>query len=157
VEAIAIRHPEAQSVDHLIQQAAGEVAATRSGIPGLGPELMARSWAWMPPAVLNQGLDLMVKAGRRQRYTRVISNLGQIPASLSDWGEARLAGLQYLGPMARGPYCMFVAQSQAGLPSLTVRTGPDWFTNAHARQFEDAINRLCGLGHPRPATEAALG
>ena len=149
VEAIAIRHPEAPSVDQLIQQAAGEVAATRSGIPGLGPELMARSWAWMPPAVLNQGLDLMVKAGRRQRYTRVISNLGQIPASLSDWGEARLAGLRYLGPMARGPYCMFVAQSQAGLPSLTIRTGPDWFTSDHARQIGDAINRLCGLANPR--------
>jgi hypothetical protein len=156
LEAIAIRDPEAQSVDHLIQQAAGEIAATRSGFPGLGPELMARSWAWMPPAVLNQGVDLMIKAGLRQRYTRVISNLGQFPEPLSDWGKARLSGLRYLGPMARGPYCMFVAQSQAGLPSLTVRTGPDWFTNAHATQLEDAINRLCGLSPPAPQRRRRL-
>ena len=140
VEAIAIRNRGAQSVDQLIQQAAGEIAATKSGFPGLGPELMARSWAWMPPAVLNQGAELMVRAGLRQRYTRVISNVGQIPESLSDWGEARLVGLKYLGPMARGPYCMFVVQSHRGLPSLTIRTGPDWFTDTHASQFEKAIN-----------------
>jgi hypothetical protein len=156
VEAIAIRKPGTRSVDHLIQQAAGEIAATRSGFPGLGPELMARSWAWMPPAVLNQGVDLMIKAGLRQRYTRVLSNLGQIPDPLSDWGEARLVGLRYLGPMARGPYCMFVAQSQAGGPSLTMRTGPDWFTNAHAIQLEDAINRLCGLT-PTRSLSATIG
>jgi hypothetical protein len=150
VEAIAIRKRGTRSVDHLIQQAAGEIAATRSGFPGLGPELMARSWAWMPPAVLNQGVDLMIKAGLRQRYTRVLSNLGQIPDPLSDWGEARLVNLRYLGPMTRGPYCMFVAQSQAGVPSLTMRTGPDWFTNAHAIQLEDSINRLCGLTPTRP-------
>jgi hypothetical protein len=52
---------------------------------------------------------------------------------------------------------MFVAQSQAGIPSLTIRTGLDWFTNAHARQLEGAINRLCGLSHPRPAMETMLG
>jgi len=150
VEAIALRDPVAPSVDHLIQQAASQIAATRSGFPGLGPELMARSWAWMPPAVLNQGVDLMIKAGLRQRYTRVISNLGRIPAALTDWGEARLEGLRYLGPMSRGPYCMFVVQSQAGLPSLTIRTAPDWFTAAHARQLEGAINRLSGLPRPRP-------
>ncbi|HKY48694.1 MAG TPA: hypothetical protein VJQ79_12010 [Acidimicrobiia bacterium] len=141
VEAIAMRNRAAQSVDQRIQQAAGEIAATKSGFPGLGPELMARSWAWMPPAVLNQGAELMVRAGLRQRYTRVISNVGRIPDSLSDWGEARLVGLKYLGPMARGPYCMFVVQSQGGMPSLTIRTARDWFTDTHASQFEKAINR----------------
>jgi NRPS condensation-like uncharacterized protein len=153
VEAIALRDPGGRSVDHLIQQAASEIAATRSGFPGLGPELMARAWAWMPPVVLNQGVDFMIRAGLRQRYTRVISNLGRIPESLTDWGEARLQGLRYLGPMSRGPYCMFVAQSQEGVPSLTLRTGPSWLTDAHAGHLEGAINRLCGVTQPRPPRE----
>ncbi len=156
VEAIAVRRPKAQPVDQLIQQAAAEMAAARSGFPGLAPELMARSWASMPPAVLNQGVHMTIRAGQRRRYTRIISNLGQIPDWLSDWGQARMEGLKYLGPMARGPYCMFVAQSQAGSPSLTVRTGPDWFTTAHARDLEFAINQLCGLTHPLPAIGTTL-
>jgi hypothetical protein len=156
VEAIAVRRPQAQPVEQLIEQAAAEIAAAKTGFPGLAPELMARAWAWMPPVVLNQGVDLTIRAGQRQRYTRIISNLGQIPESLFDWGQARLEGLRYLGPMARGPYCMFVAQSLAGSPSLTVRTGPDWFTTAHARDLEFAINRNCGVTNPSPPTEATL-
>ena len=156
IEAIAVRKAQAQSLDQLIQQASAEFAANRSGFPGLGPELMARSWAWMPPAVLNQGLDTMIRAGLRQRYTRVISNLGRIPASLSDWGPARMEGLRYLGPMSRGPYCMFIAQSHGTSQSLTMRTGPDWLTVDHATQLQDAINRQCGLTSPRPTKKATL-
>ena len=151
LEAIAIRQPQAQSVEHVIQQATAEIAATRSGFPGLGPELMARSWSWMPPPVFNEGVDTMIKSGLRRRYTRVISNLGRIPAALSEWGLARLEDLRYLGPMSRGPYCMFVAQSQGSSRSLTMRTGADWFTADHARHLEAAINRQCGVEAVSPA------
>lgn len=157
LEAIAVKKPRAQFVDQLIQQATAEIAATRSGFPGLGPELMARSWAWMPAPALNQGVNTMIKSSLQRRYTRVISNLGRIPASLSEWGPARLENLRYLGPMSRGPYCMFVAQSLGAARSLTMRTGRDWFTLDHARHLEAAINRQCGIEVAAPAMKSAHG
>ena len=144
VEAVAVKS-QAESMDRLIEEAAAEIAVVRGGFPGLGPELMARSWAWMPPAVLNQGVEAMIRAGQRRRYTRILSNLGRLPTSLTDWGEVRLEGLRYLGPMTNGPYCLFVVMTHAGSSSLTVRTAPGWFTADHARQLETAINRACGV------------
>jgi hypothetical protein len=143
VEAVAVSQAGAKTLDRLIEEAAAEIAVTRSGFPGLGPELMARSWAWMPPPVMNQGVEAMIRAGRRRRYTRILSNLGRIRDSLSDWGPVRLVGLRYLGPMTRGPYCLFVVMTFAGSSSLTVRTAPGWLTDEHARQLESAINRSC--------------
>ena len=145
VEPIAMKPNGPHSIDASIDQAAARIAATRAGFPGLGPELMARSWAWTTPSLMNQGVDAMIRAGRRQRYTRVLSNMGKLPDSLTDWGPARLEGLRYLGPMAQGPYCMFVAQAHGGNSWLTVRTSPDWFSVDHAKEFERAINRSCGL------------
>jgi hypothetical protein len=145
VEPIAVRQPEARPVERLIEQAAAEIAATRSGFPGLGPEVLARSWTLLPPSLLNQGAQAMIRSGLRNRYTRTISNLGRLPDSLADWGQARMEGLRYLGPMARGPYCMFVAFSQGTSSWLTVRTAPDWFSVDHAHQLEATINRQCGL------------
>ena len=143
VEAVAMLSP--QSFDRLIEEAAAEIAVARLGFPGLGAELMARSWGWMPPSVLNRGVEAMIRAGTRGRYTRILSNLGRLPDSLADWGEARLQGLRYLGPMTKGPYCLFVVMTHAGSSSLTVRTAPGWFTDEHARQLETAINQSCGL------------
>ena len=145
VEPIVLRRPRPEPVQWLIEQAAAEIAATRAGPPGLGPELMARSWAWMPPALLNQGVETMLGASRDRRYTRVLSNMGRIPDSLGDWGSARLEGLTYLGPMGRGPYCMFVPISHRGSSSLTVRTARDWLSAEHAENLGAAINRLCGV------------
>jgi hypothetical protein len=141
VEAVAVTQGGSKTLDRLIEEAASEIAVTRAGFPGLGPELMARSWAWMPPSVMNQGVEAMIRAGRRRRYTRILSNLGRIPDSLRDWGQVRLEGLRYLGPMTRGPYCLFVVMTFAGSSSLTVRTAPGWLTDQHARQLESAINR----------------
>ena len=144
VEAVAMTQGE-KSLDRVIEEAAAEIAVVRSDFPGLGPELMAKAWAWMPPSVLNRGVEAMIRVGKRRRYTRILSNLGRIPDSLMDWGQVRLQGLRYLGPMAKGPYCLFVAMSHAGSSSLTMRTSPGWFTAEHARQLETAINRSCGL------------
>ena len=112
---------------------------------GLGPVLRARSGAWMPATVLNGGVGAMIRAGKRRRYTRILNNLGRLPDSLTDWGEVRLEGLKYLGPMSNGPYCLFVVMTHAGSSSLTVRTSPGWFTAEHARLLEGAINRSCGI------------
>ena len=144
VEAVAVKS-RAESLDRLIEEAAAEIAVARGGFPGLGPELMARSWAWMPPSVLNRGVEAMIRAGQRRRYTRILSNLGRLPDSLTDWGEVRLEGLRYLGPMTSGPYSLFVVMTYAGSSSLTIRTSPGWFTEEHGRQVETAINRACGL------------
>ncbi len=149
VEPIAMRNDHPQSIDASIEQAAARIAATKAGFPGLGPELMARSWAWTTPSLMNQGVDTMIRSGRRQRYTRILSNMGKLPDSLTDWGPARLEGLRYLGPMAQGPYCMFVAQAHGGNSWLTVRTSPDWFSVDHAKEFERAINRYCGVDQDR--------
>jgi len=154
VEAVAVTRPDARPVDAVIEQAAAEIAATRSGFPGLGPELLARTWGWLPASVVNQGVDQMISAGERQRYTRVISNMGRLPESLADWGPIRLEGLRYLGPMSRAPYTMFVALSHRGSTTLTVRTAPDWLTPEHARALELAIYRNCGLNQPRPGPGA---
>ena len=144
VEAVAMRQAE-QSLDRLIEEAAAEITVARSGFPGLGAELMATSWGWMPPSVLNRGVEAMIRAGKRRRHTRILSNLGRLPDSLPDWGEVRLEGLRYLGPMTNGPYCLFVVMTHAGSSSLTVRTAPGWFTDGHARRLETAINQSCGL------------
>ena len=145
VEPIVVTSQGTRSLRPLIEQAAAGIGATRAGFPGLGPELMARSWAWMPPSLLNQGAEAMLRASRDRRYTRIISNMGRIPDSLSDWGAARLEGLTYLGPMGRGPYCMFVPITHGGSSSMTVRTAPDWFSAEHAKNLGAAINRLCGV------------
>ena len=116
---------------------------------------MVRTWGWLSPSVLNQGVDMMIRAGQRQRYTRIISNMGRLPDSLADWGPARMEGLSYLGPMARAPYSMFVALSYGTSTALTVRTSPDWFTSDHARELELAIGRHCGLAHSRPTPDSS--
>ena len=153
IEAIAVSGP--RPLDALIEQAAAEIAAAKSGFPGLGPELMARTWGWLPPPVLNQGVDMMIRAGQRQRYTRIISNMGRLPDSLADWGRARMEGLRYLGPMTRAPYSMIVALSFGTATSMTVRTAPDWLTSDHAKELESAINRYCGVAHPRPTPDSS--
>jgi NRPS condensation-like uncharacterized protein len=157
VEAIAVSR--ARPLDASIEQAAAEIAAARSGFPGLGPELMARTWGWLPPPVLNQGVDMMIRAGQRQRYTRIISNMGRLPDSLADWGQARMEDIRYLGPMTRAPYTMIVALSFGTSTSLTVRTAPNWLTPDHVRELESAINRHSGIAHPpsAPASSTARG
>ena len=144
VEAVAMTQAE-KSLARLIEEAAAEIAVARLGFPGLGAELLARSWGWMPPSVLNRGVEAMIRAGKQRRYTRILSNLGRLPDSLTDWGEARLQGLRYLGPMTKGPYCLFVVMTHDGSSSLTIRTAPGWFSDEHARQLETAINQSCGL------------
>ena len=145
VEAITMRQPAGRSLVDLIEEAAAEIAVTRLDFPGVGAELMARSWAWTPPTVLNMGVEAMIRAGKQRRYTRILSNLGRLTDSLTDWGEARLEGLKYLGPMTDGPYCLFVVMTHAGSSSLTVRTSAGWFTDEHARRLKTAINRSCRL------------
>jgi len=145
-EPIAIRQPEARPVERVIEQAAVEMAAIKSSFPGLGPELMATSWAWMPSAVLNRGADAMIRRGQRQRYTRTLSNLSRLPDSLTDWGPARMDRIRFLGPLAQGPYNSFIAFAQGSSSWLTARVSPDWLTREHTTQLEAAMRRVCRVG-----------
>jgi hypothetical protein len=140
-EAVALREPRASPVELLIEQAAAEMAITKSNSPGLGPELMARSWAWMPPPVLNRGAEWMLGEGLRNRYTRTLSNLGRLPSSLNDWGQARMATIRFLGPMTRGPYTSFIAFAHGSSSWLTIRISEGWLTRGHAVQLERAMHR----------------
>jgi hypothetical protein len=141
VEPVAIRHPDARPVERLIEQAAAEMAVTKSNFPGLGPELMARSWAWMPTQLLSRGVEWMIESGLRNRYTRSLSNLGRLPSSLDEWGDAEMATIKFVGPMAKAPYTSFIAFAHGSSSWLTVRVSDGWLTATHARRLEDAINR----------------
>jgi NRPS condensation-like uncharacterized protein len=140
-EPIAIRNPHVRPVELLIEQAAAEMAITKSNSPGLGPELMARSWRWMPPPVLNRGVEWMIRDGLRNRYTRTLSNLGRLPSSLNDWGHASMATIRFLGPMAKGPYTSFIAFAHGSSSWLTVRVSESWLTRADAAQLGGAMHR----------------
>ncbi|MGH8959249.1 MAG: condensation domain-containing protein [Acidimicrobiia bacterium] len=140
-EPIAIRTPHLRPVELLIEQAAAEMAITKSNSPGLAPELMARSWGWMPPQVLNRGAERMIRSGLRNRYTRTLSNLGRLPNSFSDWGHAGMATIRFVGPLAKGPYTSFIAFAHGSSSWLTVRVSEGWLTTTHAVQLERAMHR----------------
>jgi hypothetical protein len=140
-EPVAIRNPDARPVERLIEQAASEMAVTKSNSPGLGPELMARSWAWMPTQILNRGVDWMIQSGLRNRYTRSLSNLGRLPSSLDEWGDAEMATIKFVGPMATAPYTSFIAFAHGSSSWLTVRVSEGWFSAEHAGRLEGAIYR----------------
>ncbi|HEX5721636.1 MAG TPA: hypothetical protein VFZ06_02695 [Acidimicrobiia bacterium] len=140
VEPVAIRSPNVRPVERLIEQAAAEMAVTKSNSPGLGPELMARSWAWMPTPLLNRGVEWMIQSGLRSRYTRSLSNLGRLPSSLDDWGEAEMASIRFVGPMAKAPYTSFIAFAHGSSSWLTVRVSEGWLTRRHAGQLEEALS-----------------
>ncbi|HSL27054.1 MAG TPA: hypothetical protein VLA54_12300 [Acidimicrobiia bacterium] len=142
-EPVAIRRPGVRPVEKVIEQAAAEMATWKSSHPGLGPELMARSWSWLPPAALNQGVEMMMRTGRRQRYTRTLSNLGRLPSSLSDWGQARMEEIVFLGPMSKGPYNSFIAFAFGSSSRLTARVTPTGPTSAHVADLRAAIYQLC--------------
>jgi hypothetical protein len=140
-EPVAIRNPHVRPVELLIEQAAAEMAISKSNSPGLGPELMARSWGWMPPQVLNRGTEWMIRNGLRNRHTRTLSNLGRLPSSLNDWGHASMATIRFVGPMSKGPYTSFIAFAHGSSSWLTVRVSEGWLTKAHAVQLEHAMHR----------------
>lgn len=140
-EPVAIRNPDVRPVERLIEQAAAEMAITKSNSPGLGPELMARSWTWMPTQVLNRGVEWMIHSGLRNRYTRSLSNLGRLPSSLDEWGEAEMTTIRFVGPMAKGPYTSFIAFAHGSSSWLTVRVSEGWLTRRHAGRLEEAIYR----------------
>ena len=139
VEPVAIRAPHLRPIELLIEQAAAEMAITKSNSPGLGPELMARAWAWMPTQLLNRGVEWMIQSGLRSRYTRSLSNLGRLPSSLNEWGEAEMATIRFVGPMAKAPYTSFIAFAHGSSSWLTVRVSEGWLTRRHAGQLEEAI------------------
>ena len=141
VEAVAIRNPDARPVERLIEQAAAEMAVTKSNSPGLGPELMARSWAWMPTQLLSRGVEWMIQSGLRNRYTRSLSNLGRLPTSLNDWGDAEMATIKFVGPMAKAPYTSFIAFAHGSSSWITVRVSDGWLRATDARRLETAIYR----------------
>ena len=140
-EPVAIRSPHVRPVERLIEQAAAEMAITKSNSPGLGPELMARSWRWMPPQVLNRGAEWIIRSGLRNRYTRTLSNLGRLPSSLNDWGPASMATIRFLGPMSKGPYTSFIAFAHGSSSWLTVRISEGWLTRTQAARLERAMHR----------------
>ena len=140
-EPIAIRKPHVRPAELLIEQAAAEMAISKSNSPGLGPELMARSWGWMLPQVLNRGAEWMIRNGLRNRHTRTLSNLGRLPSSLNDWGHAQMATIRFVGPMSKGPYTSFIAFAHRSSSWLTVRVSDSWLTKAHAVQLEQAMHR----------------
>ncbi len=142
-EPVAIRKPGLRPVAKVIEQAASEMSTWKSDSPGLGPEVMARSWSWLPPAVLNQGVETMIRSGRRQRFTRTLSNLGRLPASLSDWGQAQMEDIRFLGPMSKGPYNSFIAFAHGSSSRVTTRVAPGWLTSAHVSEMKAAIQSLC--------------
>jgi hypothetical protein len=146
-EPVAIRNPQVRPVDLLIEQAAAEMAIAKSNSPGLGPELMARSWGWMPPQVLNRGAEWMIRNGLRNRYTRTLSNLGRLPSSLNDWGPASMPTIRFVGPMSKGPYTSFIAFAHGSSSWLTVRVSEGWLTSTHAVQLERAMHRDLSI-HP---------
>jgi hypothetical protein len=111
---------------------------------------MARSWSWLPPSVLNQGIETMIRSGVRQRFTRTLSNLGRLPTSLSDWGEAEMADITFLGPMAKGPYNSFIAFAHGSTSKVTTRVAPGWLTSAHVDEMRNAIRELCDAEPARP-------
>jgi NRPS condensation-like uncharacterized protein len=141
VEAVAIRDPDARPIERLIEQAAAEMAITKSNSPGLGPELMARSWRWMPIPLINRGVEWMVQSGVRNRYTRSLSNLGRLPRSLDEWADAEMATIRFVGPMAKAPYTSFIAFAHGSSSWLTVRVSEAWLTREHAGRLKDAIYR----------------
>ncbi|MGH8927550.1 MAG: hypothetical protein ACRDWH_04325 [Acidimicrobiia bacterium] len=144
-EPVAIERPGQRPVSRVIEQAAAAMATWKSGFPGLGPELMARTWSWLPPTILNQGVEKMIRTGQRLRHTRTLSNVGRLPASISDWGPVAMDRIHFLGPMSRGPYTSFVAFSHGSSSLLTTRTSPDWLTSSHVTEFRKAIDACAGL------------
>ncbi|HEY3427389.1 MAG TPA: hypothetical protein VGK83_01850, partial [Acidimicrobiia bacterium] len=144
-EPVAIRNPHVRPIELLIEQAASEMAISKSNSPGLGPELMARSWGWMPPQLLNRGAEWMIRNGLRNRHTRTLSNLGRLPFSLNDWGNARMATIRFVGPMSKGPYTSFIAFAHGSSSWLTVRISEGWLTKAHAVQLDRAMHRVLSV------------
>lgn len=140
-EPVAIRNPRVRPIELLIEQAAAEMAISKSNSPGLGPELMARSWGWMPPQLLNRGAEWMIRKGLQNRHTRTLSNLGRLPSSLNDWGKARMATIRFVGPMSKSPYTSFIAFAHGTSSWLTVRISEGWLTKAHAVQLDRAMHR----------------
>ncbi|HKX73955.1 MAG TPA: hypothetical protein VJR05_01030 [Acidimicrobiia bacterium] len=119
------------SLEETIDQASARIAAWKSRRPGLGPELAAAAWSWLPPALLNQGAEAMLRAGRDRGYTRTLSNLGRLPERLADWGETRMEAITIVCPMWEPPYTPFVTYAYRGTSYLTARLSPNGLSPDH--------------------------
>ncbi|HET9260379.1 MAG TPA: hypothetical protein VFP42_09670 [Acidimicrobiia bacterium] len=84
----------------------------------------------------------MVRRGMRLRAFRSLSNVGQLGASLDNWGDATLERVWFVGPLADPPYNSFIATGHGASTLVTVRTSPTWLTKEHARALERAALEL---------------
>ncbi len=89
-------------------------------------------------SVGRQVLEAAMARGRRLRYFRSLSNVGQLGDTLDEWGTARAARVYFVGPMAHPPYSSFIAAGRGDSVLVTVRTSSSWLSDDHARDLEAA-------------------
>jgi hypothetical protein len=128
-------------IEATLRAGAAAFANLRDAYPGLASQLIAEQGAALlrPPyasPVAARGMGLI---GRRTGYTRILSNLGSIPATMADWGDVRVRDAHVIPPLHGLAYHVFAVSSFGGELSVVLRFAGSRLGSEFLSQLDAAL------------------